>query len=216
MDNRGVLVTALVTVAGIIALALITYGITYHSAYSGQRSSTNTIAIASNANGQKVYHLNLNIVVEVGAGPHADWLGYQTRTNPVQPGPVFSVPRNSLVEVDIHNFDSATALRNPFFTQVSGTVGNVEYVNGKKVSVMSPDLTSHTFTIPSFGVSVPMEGVPDNAAPTKYQDMRFTFRTPNTKGVYRWQCFVPCGSGTYGNGGPMGEIGYMMGLITLT
>lgn len=216
MDRRGVLVTALVTLAGIIALALITLGITYHPAYSADRSAAGAVSVASNASSQKVYHVKLDIVVQVGVGPHADWLGYQTRTTPVHPGPNFSVPRNSLVEMDIHNFDSATALRNYFFTQVSGTVGNVEYVNGKPLKVMSPDLTSHTFTIPSFGVSVPMEGVPSNAPATKFQDMRFTFRTPTTKGVYRWQCLVPCGSGLYGNGGPMGEIGYMTGLITVT
>lgn len=216
MDNRGVLITGLVTVAGIVVLALITLGITYHPAYSADRSAAGAIAVTTNSSGQKVYHVRLDIVVEVGTGPHADWLGYQTRTNPVHPGPVFTLPRNALVEMDIHNFDSATALRNYYFTQVSGTVGGVEYVNGKPLKVMNPDLTSHTFTIPSFGVSVPMEGVPDNAPPTKFEDMRFMFRTPNTKGVYRWQCIVPCGSGLYGNGGPMGEIGYMMGLITLT
>lgn len=216
MNSRGVLITAIVTVAGIIVLGLITLGITYHPAYGADRSAAGAITASTNPSGQKVLHLNLNIVVEVGQGPHADWLGYQTRTNPVHPGPNFSLPRNSLVQVDIHNFDSATALRNYFFTQVSGTIGNVEYVNGKATKVMNPDLTSHTFTIPSFNVSVPMEGVPDNAPPTKYQDMRFTFRTPNKTGVFRWQCIVPCGSGLYGNGGPMGELGYMSGLITLT
>jgi hypothetical protein len=202
--------------AGIVALALIAFGVTYHPAYGASRSAAGAVEVTTNSSGQKVYHISLNIVVQVGTGPHADWLGYQTRTSPPHPGPVFTLPRNSLVEVDIHNFDSATALRNPFFTQVSGTIGGVEYVNGKPLRVMSPDHTSHTFTIPSFNVSVPMEGVPDNAPPTKFQDMRFMFRTPNKTGVFRWQCLVPCGSGLYGNGGPMGEIGYMMGLITLT
>ena len=31
-------------------------------------------------------------------------------------------------------------------------------------------------------------------------------------GIFRWQCFVPCGGGFIdGNGGPMQTIGYMTG-----
>ena len=41
----------------------------------------------------------------------------------------------------------------------------------------------------------------------------FTFRTP-VKGLYRWQCFVPCGAGfIQGNGGPMQTVGYMGGFL---
>lgn len=215
MSSKGALVTTIFTVVGIIILALTVFGVMYHPAYSADRAAAGAVSTTTNGSGQKVVHVRLNIAVEVGVGPHADWLGYQTRTKTPHPGPIFTLPRNTLVTVDIHNYDSPAPLRNYFLTQVQGTVGGVEYVDGKKVRVMSPSLTSHTFTIPSFGVTVPMEGVPGNASASTYEDMRFTFRTPNKTGVYRWQCFVPCGSGLYGNGGPMGQIGYMSGLITL-
>jgi hypothetical protein len=42
--------------------------------------------------------------------------------------------------------------------------------------------------------------------------VKFSFKTPSTPGAYRWQCFVPCGLGYVdGNGGPMANVGYMMG-----
>lgn len=216
MSSRGVIVTTIITIVSLLILLGVVLGTTYHPAYGATRTAAGAVTTTTNSSGQKVVHVNLNIVVQVGVGPHADWLGYQTRTNPLHPGPILDLPRNTLVTIDIHNYDSQAPLRNYFFTQVQGTVGGVEYVDGKPLKVMSPSLTSHTFTIPSFGVTVPMEGVPNNAPANKYEDMRFTFRTPNAKGVYRWQCFVPCGSGLYGNGGPMGQIGYMSGLITLS
>ncbi|MGH2447754.1 MAG: hypothetical protein ACRDFS_04020 [Chloroflexota bacterium] len=206
----GAIVVILITIAYVL-------GLSYRPAYGSSRSSNAYAETISTApNGQKHVHLNLNIVVEVGTGPHADWLGYQTRTSPPHPGPIFNVPAGALVTVDIHNYDSRTALRNTFFTLVQGTVGGVEYVGGKKVKVMNPALTSHTFTIPQMGVTVPMEGVSDTAKPTQYEDMRFTFRATKKKGEYRWQCIVPCGSGLYGFGGPMQQLGYMDGWITVT
>jgi hypothetical protein len=40
----------------------------------------------------------------------------------------------------------------------------------------------------------------------------FSFRVPDHAGIYRWQCYVPCGGGFIdGNGGPMQTIGYMTG-----
>jgi hypothetical protein len=200
----------------IVLTALYTWSITYKAAYSADRTANSAISASSNSSGHKVFNLTLAIQVEVAAGPHADWLGYQTQTKTPHPGTVFTLPRNSLVTVTIHNFDSATAPRNPFFSLVQGTVGGTETVNGKTIKIMNPDIMSHTFTIPDFGVSVPMMGVSDTAKPTDFQTMKFTFKTPNRTGVFRWQCIVPCGSGTYGNGGPMSELGYMGGLITLT
>jgi hypothetical protein len=207
-------------------MVLYAVGVTYRAAYGAGRTADPAISTTSGSNGQTTYTLHLTIQQAVGApaaqgvnppsstGPHADWLGYQTDTASPHPGTMFDLPRNALVTVIVKNFDSRTNLRNPFFTLVQGTVGNSEYVNGKPIHVMSPDLTSHTFTIPDFGVSVPMEGIPDSGKPP-FETMKFTFRTPNRRGVFRWQCIVPCGSGLYGFGGPMSEIGYMQGLITL-
>ena len=79
------------------------------------------------------------------------------------------------------------------------------------------------FSIPQIGLTVPIQGVADNAknpcsnAPCSlsydHTTTTFTFRTPG-KGLYRWQCFVPCAAGYIaGFGGPMQTVGYMDGFI---
>jgi len=73
-------------------------------------------------------------------------------------------------------------------------------------------LAAHTFTIPDLGVSVPLEGVADNAPANAQEVIEFDFVVPDKPGLFRWQCFVPCAAGTlYGNGGPMQTLGYMAG-----
>jgi hypothetical protein len=218
----------------VIATALYVWGITYKPAYSDNRTADKAITVSALPSGQQVYTIHLTIQPVSGSpseaeknapvpssvgGPNQAWLGYQTDTaysGKAYPGTVFHLPRNTLVTVIVHNFDSQTPLRNPFFTLVQGTVGGVEYLNGKPIHVMNPNLTSHTFTIPDWGVSVPMAGVPSGAKAGAFETMKFTFRTPNKPGVYRWQCIVPCGWGLYGFGGPMGELGYMQGQFTVT
>ena len=88
----------------------------------------------------------------------------------------------------------------------------------------------HTFAIPGLGLNVPVASITDyndnsnnlcgtspctaaNAdATAPHTVVTFSFRTPKTGGIFRWQCFVPCGLGYVdGNGGPMGTPGYMMG-----
>lgn len=215
-SGRSVFFTALGAMVVVVVTLLYVWGIMYKPAYGSERTSDSAVTVSTVASGEKMYTVHLQIVQQVGVGPHADWLGYQTDTSVPHPGTFFTFPRNSLVTVIIKNFDSQTLPRNPFFTLVQGTVGGVEYVNGKRIKEMIPDVMSHTFTIPDFGVSVPMMGIPSNAAAGSHETMKFTFRTLNKKGVYAWQCIVPCGSGLYGNGGPMSELGYMQGLITLT
>jgi hypothetical protein len=219
--GRGVLFSAIGALVVIILTALYVWGVMYKPAYSASRTADSAVSCSS-VGGQTHCTIHLTIQVEVGntgaGGPHDDYLGYQTDTNYTKvphPGTIFHLPKNALITVIVRNFDGRTALRNPFFTLVQGTVGGVEYVNGKPIKVMNPDLTSHTFTIPDFGVSAPMEGVSDTAPATAFETMKLTFHTPNRTGNVRWQCIVPCGYGLYGNGGPMGELGYMQGLITL-
>ena len=79
--------------------------------------------------------------------------------------------------------------------------------------MLNPADASHTFTIPDYGVSVPLKGVGANAknqcsvAPCTlaeaHNTITFEFHT-GKPGMHRWQCFVPCAAGwLFGFGGPM-------------
>jgi hypothetical protein len=200
--------------------------------------------IVSLAIGLYVYHY-LHKPTEVSArqtGPHRaslvlgttpaagsvagskSWVSYMVRQHG-QWGhtTVFKVPAHSLVHVTIYNFDGASGLRNPFLSQVQGTVGGAMRVNGKATDVINPDHASHTFTVPQLGISVPLFGVPGKAPnqcaempcslKKTHETMTFTFRT-GAPGRFRWQCFVPCAAGFIdGFAGPMQTIGYMDGFL---
>jgi hypothetical protein len=138
----------------------------------------------------------------------------------------FAVPAATKVNMTIYGYDGCSALRNPVWGQVTGTIGGVEYVDGKPTS----DLNSwsgcnvqHTFTMAGLGINVPI------ASPTTLNEnnnlcgtspctsgpdqvVTFSFVTPAKGGTFRWQCIVPCGGGYVdGNGGPMSTPGYMSG-----
>ena len=135
----------------------------------------------------------------------------------------YEVPANSLVHITIYQFDSASGLRNPFISQVAGTVGGVMTLDGKLTRVIEPESASHAFAVPQIGLSVPLEGVEEEAknaceqAPCSlanaHHTISFVLRT-SAKGLYRWQCFVPCAAGfIQGFGGPMQTVGYMGGFL---
>lgn len=157
---------------------------------------------------------------------HPDWVSYyavDANSNNWQHVTTYKVPANTLIHVTIYNYDGASALRNNFFGQVAGTVGSIMSLNGKPTRGIDPDLASHVFSIPAIGLSVPLLGVSDNAknpcsnAPCSlsfdHTTTSFVFRAPG-KGLYRWQCFVPCAAGYItGFGGPMQTEGYMDGYL---
>jgi hypothetical protein len=173
-------------------------------------------------------HLTLQTVASYGNRPHADWVSYLVR-NPAGKwvhSTVLEVPSYSTVTVTVYQFDTATGLRNPFWGQPRGTVGGTMTVDGKALPVLDPDLASHTFAIPDLGVSVPLEGVADDAknqcsvAPCTlaqaHKTVTFSFKT-GRPGKYRWQCFVPCAAGfPLGFGGPMQSLGWMDGYLMVT
>jgi hypothetical protein len=135
----------------------------------------------------------------------------------------FVLPANTLVQVTIYQFDGQSGLRNPFIGQATGTLGDTFTLNGKTTKAIDPDTASHVFAIPDIGLSVPLYGVSSDAknpcanAPcplsNDHATISFTFRSP-AKGLYRWQCFVPCAAGwIQGFGGPMQTVGYMDGFL---
>jgi hypothetical protein len=169
--------------------------------------------------------LTLGTTPAVGKlGHNPSWVSYLVRDHGQwKQTTVFDVPAHSLVHVTIYNFDGDSGLRNPFLSQVQGTVGGKMLVNGKSTDVIPPDDASHTFSVPQLGISVPIKGVADDAPhqcaempcslSKAHNTIEFTFRT-GKPGRYRWQCFVPCAAGfIYGFAGPMQTIGYMDGFI---
>jgi hypothetical protein len=157
--------------------------------------------------------------------PHNTWVSYyavDANSGHWQHETTYVLPANTLVHVTIYNFDGGSGLRNPFISYTTGTTGAMT-LDGKPTQAINPDDASHIFAIPQIGLSVPIKGVPDDAknpcdnAPCSlsfdHTTTSFTFRTPG-KGLYRWQCFVPCAAGYIdGFGGPMQTVGYMDGYI---
>jgi hypothetical protein len=158
--------------------------------------------------------------------PHPTWVSYyavDANDRNWRHATTCVLPANSLVHVTIYQFDSQTGLRNPFIAQATGTVGGNFMLDGKPTQAIGPDTASHVFAIPQLGVSVPLEGIADDAkspcsnAPCSlsndHHTTSFTFRTGG-RGLFRWQCFVPCAAGfIQGFGGPMQTVGYMDGFI---
>jgi hypothetical protein len=136
---------------------------------------------------------------------------------------LFRVPAGTRINVTILGYDGCTPLRNPLWGKVTGTIGNVEYIDGKRTSVLnsySACDVGHTFSIPGIGLNAPMDtpsvtanlcaDSPCTSGPKKV--MKFSFMAPSAPGDYFWHCRVPCGGGFLdGFGGPMQTIGSMTG-----
>jgi hypothetical protein len=170
--------------------------------------------------------LTLETVAAIGpkySPAHPDWVSYLVRSGGrwVR-STIYTVPAHSIVHITIYQYDGDSGLRNPFLSQVQGTVGGTMTVDGKRTNAIDPEEASHTFVVPGLGVFVPLPGVPEEAknqcefAPCEgaaHRTIEFDIRTGG-KGRYRWQCFVPCAAGWLnGNGGPMQTLGYMDGFI---
>jgi hypothetical protein len=188
------------------------------------RSPTPVAAIQT---GPAPAHLQLATAPAVGdLGGNPTWVSYLAREDGEwKHTSEYDLPAHSLVRITIYQFDSATGLRNPFLSQVQGTVEDVMRVNGKTTRAIDPDQASHTFTVPQLGIVVPLPGVAANAKDQceempcsfeqAHQTVSFSIRT-GEPGQYRWQCFVPCAAGfIQGLGGPMQTIGYMDGFLNV-
>ncbi len=157
---------------------------------------------------------------------HNTWVSYyavDASSNHWTHATTYILPANTIVHITIYNFDSASGLRNEFLGQATGTIGDTMTLDGKSTQAIDPTTASHVFAIPAIGLSIPLQGVSATAknpcanAPCSLSNdhttTSFTFRTPG-KGLYRWQCFVPCAAGFIeGFGGPMQTVGYMDGYI---
>ena len=184
-------------------------------------------AVSATITGPHSANLTLETVGSYGRHPFPDWVSYLVKDSSGhwQHSTIYKLPPNSVIHVTVYQFDSPTGLRNDFLGQVRGTMGGVEYLNGKAMHVINPALPAHTFTVPDLDINVPLPGTPAqnlcavapcDPAKWPHETIRFSFRTPSS-GTYRFLCLVPCAFGfLYGFGGPMQTIGYMDGELEVT
>jgi hypothetical protein len=172
--------------------------------------------------------VQLTLKTEAAVGPqgsNAPWVSYLVRNAQGEwvHSTLYKVPAHAIVHVTVYQFDGESGLRNPFLSQVQGTVGGTMVVDGKTLRSIPPDEASHTFAVPQLDILVPLPGVHEEAenqceeGPCNlnqaHRTITFTIHTGEA-GLYRWQCFVPCAAGFLaGFGGPMQTIGYMDGFL---
>jgi plastocyanin len=156
---------------------------------------------------------NIQITIVTNAGPHHNLPAFEPAA--------ISVPANRSVTFTVTNLDGATPLTSSLrtYSRVTGVIGNrmaivpikvtrpkVAIGRAQEVDSVNATVVSHTFTIPSLGINVPLLG-----------SSRTSFTIRITKpGNYTWECVDPCGSGASGFGAPMGVVGYMAGTVTVT
>jgi hypothetical protein len=189
----------------------------------------------------------VNVVLQEDPGNDSatkpDWVTYYVQdptTKNWLHTTLFTIPANTKVNMTIFGFDGCTALRNNFWSQVQGVIGNTVTVqqfdkNNKALGAAATTSVvnswancnvGHTFAIPGMNLYVPVASPNANnslnnlcgtfpCTPTSggaYAVETFSFNSPAKAGVFRWQCLIPCGGGFIdGNSGPMQTLGYMMG-----
>jgi hypothetical protein len=224
----------LVAVAAVVGV-----GIFVALYYIGGESALTTVHYTA-SNGQVNVMLQEDPQNDSSSKP--DWVSYYVQdpnTKNWVHTTLFSIPAGTKVNVTIYGYDGCTPLRNNYFSQVLGTIGNTvtvsqfdqhgkKYVSDKTLSVInswSDCNVAHTFAIPAMGIYVPVaspnanlsannlcSSSPCTPSGNPYALETFSFMAPSHAGVFRWQCFVPCGGGYLdGNSGPMQTLGYMMG-----
>jgi hypothetical protein len=214
--GKRVAITAVLTAAVLGAIAA--YIALYLTNVPGSVAATSTPV------GAKLYLASVPQAKK--SDPHNTWVSFyavNSTASEWRHDTTYVVPANSLVRVTIYQFDTASGLRNPFISQVSGTVGGVMSLDGKLTRTIPPEEASHAFAMPQLGLNVPLPGVEEEAkngceqAPCSlanaHHTVSFLWHTPG-KGLYRWQCFIPCAAGfIQGFGGPMQTVGYMGGFV---
>ncbi len=111
----------------------------------------------------------------------------------------FTIPPDVDIVITITNYDNGTNPVPDSIGKVTGTVGGAAVVNGQTVTSIPGQDVSHTFTIPSLGLNVP---IPASGTVT------FTLLV-EASGSYPWHCMAPCDTNA------MATPGFMEGTLTV-
>jgi hypothetical protein len=191
------------------AIIFVVVGIIGWSVGRGAVSSQGTVAVQAQTTAPTHVYLSVDTpdMLKTDVGPA------------VLPSAV-TVPANSDVTVTIMNFDDVTPLTGAYtkFAIAAGIAGKFTTVivnrtnpNGpatapaQTLAAVDPAIVSHTFTIPSLHLNVPL---------LASSRTTFTFHT-GAAGKFEWHCQDPCGTGPAGWSGAMSVQGYMGGELTV-
>ncbi len=154
-------------------------------------------------------------IVDGGNAQHNTWPFFsQDGKNPFPA--TLNLPANAVITLTIKNYDDGGGDVPAAYAKVTGTVGNVETVNGKQESSFSASgVIAHTFTVAELGLNIPLVAATDQGSTVVPSVTVVTFKTPAKAGTYTWQCMQPCGSGAGGWGGAMTTAGWMAGSVQI-
>lgn len=218
--------TGVAVVVLIFASVALGAGFQFIVSGSGGSATTSTVTSTTSGNSSAPYILTLIITTNnafnssIGDQPAYFVVG----AHGLESAANITVPAHRTVELVIMNFDQDNAtLAAPQDANVTGTVGGMISVYGNQlvnssqgpnglqikgtqtVSSLPPSLISHTFTVPSLGLNIPMES----------ESTVVAYFTTGGVGSYTWLCQTACGSGDDGQGGAMVTGGWMTGALTV-
>ncbi len=221
MSSKTTLTGGFIVAVLAVALILAGYGGAVAIGGAGTKTVTTTVT-TPNSSAASPFVVNLVIATNsifnstVGDQPGYFVLG----PNGLESSANLTLPANRLIELVIVNYDDGSAsLVVPNDNVVSGTSGGSVFVasndninasqgasgivlrGGEKVTSIPADNVSHTFTIPSLNLNVP---VPVSSTVVAY----FTIAKA---GTYLWFCETACGFGSDGTEGAMSTPGWMTG-----
>ena len=124
-------------------------------------------------------NVTMQTTPETTVSTRPDWVSYfikNPQTGQWDHSTLLKVPANTRVNVTILAYDGCTPPRNQLWSKVVGTIGGVEYVNGKPVSTLngwSFCSVQHTFAIPGLGLSLPVASPMTAGKPTSASTVHF-------------------------------------------
>lgn len=199
-------------------------GLVVFAAMAFVRSSPGTVDFTAQPG--KPVDLTIQTVGTIGFGVHPSWVSYLVKSPSGEwtHTTLWKLPAHATVDVTLLQYDSGSPLRNQEVGSVYGvrspTLNGAPFTLANSYDSVG---VGHTFSVPELGINVPLPGIDPNAknecgsAPCTLSDahntIKFSFNS-GSPGMYRWQCFIPCGLGyIFGNGGPMQTVGYMDGFL---
>ncbi len=225
-NKAAVRVAVILVIFILIAAAGIAIGYGFGTTVQISAQGTTVTTTASGSNSSAPYVLTL--VISTGNYYNSTFgdqpAYYVLGPNGLQSSAQIVIPANRQIELVIVNYDDGLAnLTSSQLANVAGTVNDqmtlvnnsqinstmassgIQLRGGETVGSLPVSEISHTFTIPSLGINVPVGT----------SSTEVVYFTVKSSGTYAWFCMTACGGGATGLGGAMATPGWMAGSLVV-